>query len=413
MRSSIHPRELFPGEAFKLVANIPYHITSPLLHAFLEGERPPELTVLLVQAEVAERVAAPPGRMSYLSVFVQNVAERRGRGPRPGGRLRAGARGRLGRPAPAAPTPSRPCRSARRASRSTASCRPASDSGASRSTTGSSRELPVDRETRSTAALERCGVDARASAADADASPSGRAVATGAGPGRRVTGRDAPRGARQAQPVAARRRSPRRRRSTCSTASSSCSTWPIGSSLLPGCSGLRVEGDATPRGAGRRAPTSPGAARRRPRGEPELVVPGAREADPRRRRAGRRLVGRGRRLAAGRAATRPSRRLRARQSSARCRDDRRRRAVLRRRRRRAHGSAASVSASSRSRRPGQQSCSSIRRSGCRRPAVFAELRPDEWGQPTSQRSAGAGAPAASRARRAVRARCATPAASRG
>jgi 16S rRNA (adenine1518-N6/adenine1519-N6)-dimethyltransferase len=71
---SIHPRDLFAGQQFKLVANIPYHITSPLLHAFLEGERPPELTVLLVQLEVAERVAAPPGRMSYLSVFVQNVA---------------------------------------------------------------------------------------------------------------------------------------------------------------------------------------------------------------------------------------------------------------------------------------------------------------------------------------------------
>jgi 16S rRNA (adenine1518-N6/adenine1519-N6)-dimethyltransferase len=72
---AVHPRDCFPGEPFKLVANIPYHITSPLLHAFLDGERPPLLTVLLVQAEVAERVAAPPGRMSYLSVFVQNVTD--------------------------------------------------------------------------------------------------------------------------------------------------------------------------------------------------------------------------------------------------------------------------------------------------------------------------------------------------
>ena len=70
----IDPASFFTGESFKLVANIPYHITSPLLHAFLEGGRPPELTVLLVQAEVAERVAAPPGQMSYLSAFVQNVA---------------------------------------------------------------------------------------------------------------------------------------------------------------------------------------------------------------------------------------------------------------------------------------------------------------------------------------------------
>ncbi len=72
---TLHPRECFPGEDFKLVANIPYHITSPLLHAFLEGDRPPLLAVLLVQAEVAERVAAAPGQMSYLSVFVQNVAD--------------------------------------------------------------------------------------------------------------------------------------------------------------------------------------------------------------------------------------------------------------------------------------------------------------------------------------------------
>jgi len=70
---SLHPRDCFPGEEFKLVANIPYHITSPLLHAFLEGKRPPLLSVLLVQAEVAERVAAPAGQTSYLSLFVQNV----------------------------------------------------------------------------------------------------------------------------------------------------------------------------------------------------------------------------------------------------------------------------------------------------------------------------------------------------
>jgi 16S rRNA (adenine1518-N6/adenine1519-N6)-dimethyltransferase len=71
---ALHPRDVATDGPYKLVANIPYHITSPLLHAFLEGENPPELTVLLVQLEVAERVASPPGGMSYLSVFVQNVA---------------------------------------------------------------------------------------------------------------------------------------------------------------------------------------------------------------------------------------------------------------------------------------------------------------------------------------------------
>ena len=62
---------------YDVVANLPYHITSPILHALL-GEPPrPERLVLMVQREVAERIAAPPGRMSYLSVFVQYHATAR------------------------------------------------------------------------------------------------------------------------------------------------------------------------------------------------------------------------------------------------------------------------------------------------------------------------------------------------
>jgi 16S rRNA (adenine1518-N6/adenine1519-N6)-dimethyltransferase len=54
-----------------LVANLPYHITSPVLHQALGSEPRPERLVLMLQREVAERIAAPPGAMSYLSVFVQ------------------------------------------------------------------------------------------------------------------------------------------------------------------------------------------------------------------------------------------------------------------------------------------------------------------------------------------------------
>ena len=54
-----------------MVANLPYHITSPILHALLGSPPRPERLVLMVQREVAERIAAPPGKMSYLSVFVQ------------------------------------------------------------------------------------------------------------------------------------------------------------------------------------------------------------------------------------------------------------------------------------------------------------------------------------------------------
>ncbi len=56
---------------YDVVANIPYHITSPILHALLVGPPRPERLVLMVQREVGERIAAPPGKMSYLSVFVQ------------------------------------------------------------------------------------------------------------------------------------------------------------------------------------------------------------------------------------------------------------------------------------------------------------------------------------------------------
>jgi 16S rRNA (adenine1518-N6/adenine1519-N6)-dimethyltransferase len=56
---------------YDVVANLPYHITSPILHALLGAAPRPRRSVLMVQREVAERIAAPPGKMSYLSVFVQ------------------------------------------------------------------------------------------------------------------------------------------------------------------------------------------------------------------------------------------------------------------------------------------------------------------------------------------------------
>ncbi len=62
---------------YDVVANLPYQITSPVLHRLLE--RPPRAgqLVLMLQREVAERVAAEPGEMSYLSVFVQYHAKAR------------------------------------------------------------------------------------------------------------------------------------------------------------------------------------------------------------------------------------------------------------------------------------------------------------------------------------------------
>ena len=56
---------------YDVVANVPYHITSPILHRFLGQPPRPERLVLMLQREVAERISAAPGDMSYLSVFVQ------------------------------------------------------------------------------------------------------------------------------------------------------------------------------------------------------------------------------------------------------------------------------------------------------------------------------------------------------
>jgi 16S rRNA (adenine1518-N6/adenine1519-N6)-dimethyltransferase len=65
------PLDDLVAEPWDLVANLPYSITSPVLHRVLESEPRPERFVLMLQREVAERIAAPPGAMSYLSVFVQ------------------------------------------------------------------------------------------------------------------------------------------------------------------------------------------------------------------------------------------------------------------------------------------------------------------------------------------------------
>ncbi len=68
---------LMGGAPFKVAANLPYYITTPILLSLLEQKLPITRIVTMVQREVAERMTAPPGGRDYgaLSVAVQYYTE--------------------------------------------------------------------------------------------------------------------------------------------------------------------------------------------------------------------------------------------------------------------------------------------------------------------------------------------------
>ncbi len=69
--------EIMGEKPFKVVANLPYYITTPILMALLEKKLPITHIVTMVQKEVAERMIAGPGSKTYgaLSVAVQYYTE--------------------------------------------------------------------------------------------------------------------------------------------------------------------------------------------------------------------------------------------------------------------------------------------------------------------------------------------------
>lgn len=60
---------------YVVVANVPYYITSKIVQLLMSAENKPRVAVLLVQKEVAERIAAKPGQMSVLGVSAQVFAK--------------------------------------------------------------------------------------------------------------------------------------------------------------------------------------------------------------------------------------------------------------------------------------------------------------------------------------------------
>ena len=61
--------------SYRVVANIPYNITSQIIQKFLEGTPHPSDMILLIQKEVAERICAQPPDMSILACAVQYFAK--------------------------------------------------------------------------------------------------------------------------------------------------------------------------------------------------------------------------------------------------------------------------------------------------------------------------------------------------
>ena len=67
--------EYFQNRKYKLISNIPYYITSPIIKMFLESDVQPEMIVLLMQKEVAQRICAKPGKLSMIALGVQTYGD--------------------------------------------------------------------------------------------------------------------------------------------------------------------------------------------------------------------------------------------------------------------------------------------------------------------------------------------------
>ena len=68
---------IFDGKPFKIVANLPYYITTPIIMSLLESRVPADSITVMIQKEVADRMKAGPGSKDYgaLSLAVQYYCE--------------------------------------------------------------------------------------------------------------------------------------------------------------------------------------------------------------------------------------------------------------------------------------------------------------------------------------------------
>jgi len=62
---------LVKDSSYKVVANIPYYITSPILRYFMRADRRPQIMIIMMQEEVAREVTARAGKMGFLAVSMR------------------------------------------------------------------------------------------------------------------------------------------------------------------------------------------------------------------------------------------------------------------------------------------------------------------------------------------------------
>ncbi|MGC8651450.1 MAG: 16S rRNA (adenine(1518)-N(6)/adenine(1519)-N(6))-dimethyltransferase RsmA, partial [Minisyncoccia bacterium] len=72
---SFYTKYKIQNTEYKVVGNIPYYLTSHLLRLLLELEKKPQIIVLMIQKEVAQRIIAQPPKMNLLAVSIQFFAK--------------------------------------------------------------------------------------------------------------------------------------------------------------------------------------------------------------------------------------------------------------------------------------------------------------------------------------------------
>lgn len=74
--TAIDPSDIFePGQAYRIVANLPYGVATVIIRHYLESARPPDTLIVMVQKEVAERMTATEGNLSLLTLAIQLYTE--------------------------------------------------------------------------------------------------------------------------------------------------------------------------------------------------------------------------------------------------------------------------------------------------------------------------------------------------